>query len=134
MEDKEQSVARYLSPDERSNFLTLKEAAQLTDYTADYLGQLMREGKLEGFQVYTSTSWVTTEKAVREYVAHKGKQETLEDFVWYRDPQIYLRTLLYLVIGCLGMLLLGMIGVVAVSIDRSLSDSALMEFDERHEN
>ncbi len=134
MEAKEQSTARYLSPDERRNFLTLKEAAQLTDYTADYLGQLMREGKLEGFQVYTSTSWVTTEKAIREYVAGKGRQDALEEYVWYRDPQLYLRALLYLVIGCLGMLLLGMIGVVAVSIDRSLSDSALMEFDERHEN
>lgn len=128
--DRHGDAARYLGPEEKSNYLTLKEAAQLTDYTADYIGQLIRQGKIEGFQVYTNVSWVTTEKAVREYVEGKGKSEGRErDLVWYHDPHTYLRATLYLVIGCLGMLLVGVIALFALAIDRHLSESALESYE-----
>ncbi len=48
--------------------ITLKEASKLTGYTPDYLGQLIRQGKLPGKQVYSSVAWVTTEEAVLSYL------------------------------------------------------------------
>jgi hypothetical protein len=49
--------------------ITLKEAARISGYAPDYVGQLIRKGKLYGRQVYVSTAWVTTEDAVRKYLA-----------------------------------------------------------------
>lgn len=54
------------------NFLSLKEAAQLSGYSADYLGQLIRAGKIAGKQVYCNVQWMTTAEAVLEY-KNKGK-------------------------------------------------------------
>jgi hypothetical protein len=48
--------------------ITLKEASKLSGYAPDYLGQLIRKGKLPGKQVYCNVAWVTTETAVREYI------------------------------------------------------------------
>ena len=48
--------------------ITLKEAAQISGYSADYVGQLIRQGKLPGKQVYSSVSWVTTEEALLTYM------------------------------------------------------------------
>ena len=53
-------------------FITLKEAAEISGYSADYVGQLIRGGKIDGKQVYTNITWMTTADAVLEY-KHKGK-------------------------------------------------------------
>lgn len=50
------------------NYITLKEAAKISGYTPDYLGQLIRKGKLPGKQIYLNVAWVTTEKDLREYL------------------------------------------------------------------
>lgn len=52
----------------KDEYISLKEAAKLSGYTADYLGQLIRQGKLEGQQVFSNVAWVTTEDALRAYV------------------------------------------------------------------
>lgn len=49
-------------------YITLKEASKMTGYSPDYLGQLIRKGKLTGKQVYLNVAWVTTEEAIREYL------------------------------------------------------------------
>lgn len=54
------------------NLLSLKEAAQLSGYSADYLGQLIRAGKIAGKQVYCNVQWMTTAEAVMDY-KNKGK-------------------------------------------------------------
>ncbi len=51
-----------------SKYITLKEASKMTGYSPDYLGQLIRKGKLAGKQVYLNVAWMTTEDAVREYL------------------------------------------------------------------
>ena len=56
----------------KEKFITLKEAAEISGYAPDYVGQLIRGGKIEGKQVFSNVAWVTTEKAVREY-AERGK-------------------------------------------------------------
>ncbi len=58
------------------DFISLKEAAMLTGYTSDYIGQLIRAGKISGKQIYTNVSWVTTERDVLEYLGKvKGDKE-----------------------------------------------------------
>ena len=54
------------------NLLSLREAAKLSGYSADYLGQLIRAGKIAGRQVYCNVQWMTTVEAVMDY-KNKGK-------------------------------------------------------------
>ena len=44
----------------------------MSGYTPDYLGQLIRKGKLSGKQIYLNVAWVTTETALKEYMAKQG--------------------------------------------------------------
>ena len=56
------------------NLISLKEAAKISGYSADYIGQLIRAGKIPGRQVYSNIAWMTTAKAVMDYKAG-GKTE-----------------------------------------------------------
>ncbi len=69
------------SPEERKpGYITLKEASARFGYSQDYLGQLIRKGKLEGKLVYSHVAWVTTEEAVQEYIGGaKKKHGHIED-------------------------------------------------------
>jgi hypothetical protein len=51
----------------KEEYISLKEAAEMTGYSSDYIGQLIRAGKLPGKQVFTNVSWVTTRDAVLAY-------------------------------------------------------------------
>jgi hypothetical protein len=58
-------------PEEDTQFgeyITLKEAAKISGYSADYIGQLIRKGKIRGRQVYTNIAWVTTKEDLRAYL------------------------------------------------------------------
>lgn len=56
------------SKKEGARYITLKEASKISGYTPDYLGQLIRKGKLPGKQIYLNVAWVTTEKDLEEYL------------------------------------------------------------------
>ena len=56
-----------------NQLISLKEAAKLSGYTPDYIGQLIRAGKIPGKQVYCNIAWMTTAEAVMEY-KNKGQQ------------------------------------------------------------
>jgi hypothetical protein len=60
--------------EQEKGLITLKEAASISGYSADYIGQLIRAGKISGKQVYTNITWMTTAEAVMEY-KNKGKAE-----------------------------------------------------------
>ena len=66
-------------------YISLKEAAQITGYSPDYIGQLIRSGKIIGKQVYTNVSWMTTAEAVLAYKKGSkepiGKAGSLADFM-----------------------------------------------------
>jgi hypothetical protein len=49
------------------NLISLKEASKISGYSADYIGQLIRSGKIAGKQVYTNISWMTTAEAIVAY-------------------------------------------------------------------
>ena len=47
-------------------FISLKEAAKMSGYSPDYVGQLIRGGKITGKQIFSNVAWVTTEDAILE--------------------------------------------------------------------
>ena len=54
-------------------YITLKEAAQVSGYTSDYVGQLIRAGKIKGEQVYSGVAWMTTKEELDSYRQHKNR-------------------------------------------------------------
>ncbi|MCK4539745.1 hypothetical protein KAU09_01160 [Candidatus Parcubacteria bacterium] len=54
--------------------ISLKDAAKISDYSADYIGQLIRTGKIPGKQVCCTVAWMTTADAVMAY-KNKGKAD-----------------------------------------------------------
>lgn len=120
----EQNIS-FLPESERSRYITLKEAAAIAGYSADYIGQLIRAGKLEGRQVYTNVSWVTTEKAVRAYLEGRGKE--MDDVAF--DPSRYIRYALYGIIGGLAIALIVLSYILFTSIDRAVSQASLDAFE-----
>jgi hypothetical protein len=52
----------------KEEYINLKEASKISGYSPDYLGQLLRQGKIQGRQVLTNVSWMTTEQAVLQYM------------------------------------------------------------------
>ena len=57
-------------------FISLKDASGISGYTPDYIGGLIRTGKLTGRKVYTRVSWQVSEKSIKEYQRFKKCQKT----------------------------------------------------------
>lgn len=49
-------------------YITLKEASEIFGYSPDYIGQLIRKGKIEGKQVYANVAWMTTSDSLEKYL------------------------------------------------------------------
>lgn len=111
-----------------NGYITLKEAAELSNYSSDYIGQLIRSGKLEGKQVYSNIAWVTTEKALYDYMQNKGKGQNSEMAPTstvvnvYASP--YFKYALHGVIGVSAVLFLVAFFIFSIGIDRALLESA----------
>lgn len=69
------------------NFITLKEAAEISGYSPDYLGQLIRGGKLEGEQVYMNVAWMTTREAVEEYLKNAKNKKSQKSETQKKTPK-----------------------------------------------
>ena len=54
--------------EKQDGYITLKEAGERFGYSADYIGQLIRKGKIEGKQVYANVVWMTTPEAMEAYL------------------------------------------------------------------
>lgn len=63
----------------QQGYLTLKEAAEIAGYSSDYIGQLIRAGKIRGTQVYCGTAWMTTETEVKAYMQNKDRSVITTD-------------------------------------------------------
>lgn len=57
-------------------YISLREASQISGYAPDYIGQLIRSGKLSGKQVYSNVAWVTTEAALRDYLKKQPRAKS----------------------------------------------------------
>lgn len=108
-------------------FLTLKEAAKISGYSPDYVGQLIRQGKLEGKQVFKSVSWVTTEEALRAYLSDKqGLHGTPRSEFISPEYVSYLYRGFSIIMITLGVLfLLLMMYIFSVSIDQHIQQTNL---------
>jgi len=129
-------------------FITLKEASEISGYAPDYIGQLIRKGKLPGKQVYHAVAWMTTEEAVRGYlekgrsVASSGEESHGASLpVFHRIHQTYqrllneirtevgvlkmFRGLMYVFAVVLAGFLLLLFYVFSVSLDHKLQERAV---------
>jgi hypothetical protein len=70
--------------------ISLKEAAKLTGYSADYIGQLIRSGKIPGKQVYMNVAWMTTAEAILEYKNKSSKNKSVKDNISIKKRKIAL--------------------------------------------
>lgn len=114
--------------------ITLKEAARISGYAPDYIGQLIRKGKIPGEQVYSHVAWVTTEEALRLYMeggSRKGDlveypetaaQKALDDDRLIR----MLRGVLYGVSSIAVVFVVFLFYVFSVSVDHRLTSNSLI--------
>lgn len=122
-------------------YISLKEASLISGYAPDYVGQLIRQGKLPGKQVYSNVAWVTTEDALREYLKKqpRAKQGTLDvvdtenigseihrtDELIDRTLPKFLKVILYGVVAvslCFAVILFY---IISVQIDSKVKASAV---------
>ena len=109
-------------------YITLKEAAEIANYTPDYVGQLIRGGKIKGEQVYANVAWVTTHGEVEAYMKDKNRTVSEEEssafFVMFHQVSSYF---LYTLIALCAVALLFMQYVLYVSIDAGLDKTYLSQ-------
>jgi len=63
----------------KTQYISLKEAARISGYSSDYIGQLIREGKIWGKPVYTNIAWRTTAEEVLKYKQEKKNGSEKDD-------------------------------------------------------
>ena len=50
-----------------NKYVTLKEASKISGYTSDYIGWLIRKGKISGKKFYVKANWETTLNEIKKY-------------------------------------------------------------------
>jgi hypothetical protein len=123
-------------------YITLKEAAQRSGYSADYIGQLIRSGKLSGKKVYTNVAWVTTQEELDAYLDRRNAETAPERSTAAERIRCRLRRArsalhpdsllarglqgaLYLSIGVSVVALLALFYVFSVTVDEMLEQRAV---------
>ena len=118
-----------------AGFITLKEASERFGYAPDYIGQLIRKGKIEGKQVYANLAWMTTAEAIEEYIAgEKGGARAqpvkpsplvrLSEFLFIEEASRSLYFFLRGVIVFLIVSILILFYFISIAIDHRLIESA----------
>lgn len=72
----------------KENYITLKEAAEVSGYSSDYIGQLIRQGKLPAKKIYSNIAWLTTEDAVLKYIDKVEARGNLASKVIDKSTQV----------------------------------------------
>lgn len=120
-----------------SKYISLKEAAKLTGYSPDYVGQLIRSGKLEGKQVFSNVAWMTTEEALQKYLRRQsepaGSKNWLQAFLDKMRSSISITTA-YAAVNWTAMILLGLftvflISVIAISVDHQVERGYVQQLE-----
>jgi len=63
-------------------YISLREASKISGYSSDYVGYLIRTGKIPGRMVYTGVSWQTTREAI---LAYKNRQQRKKGKTNFRE-------------------------------------------------
>ena len=59
----------------KNKYISLKEAAKLSGYAPDYIGYLLRKGKIKGKAVSLRKAWFTTAEAIAKYQVKKKRKK-----------------------------------------------------------
>ena len=68
-----------IEDNKQAGYITLKEASERFGYSPDYIGQLIRKGKIEGKQVYSNLAWMTTLGSIEEYITREKRTSKAEE-------------------------------------------------------
>ena len=88
-----------------AKLISLKKAAEISGYTQDYLGSLIREKKLKGKRI--GRNWFTTEEALRRYLSTKKFLPVREFLLLKAHPKLIFSFALIIIIAII-------IGVVSI--------------------
>ena len=69
----------------KKKYLSLKEAARIFGYAPDYIGYLIRTGKIKGKKVYTGIAWLTTEEEIRKYKEKRKPRASKTSLIFGRN-------------------------------------------------
>ena len=123
--------------------VSLKEASKLTGYSPDYIGQLIRNRKIIGKQIYHSVAWVVSERSLSDYLEGQGTKETTEDegifdkfsmayeqireFL-FKPANVY-RNLMYVGLFALSIVTVLLFYITSVSIDRKIQSRYAQKYE-----
>jgi hypothetical protein len=79
------------------DYISLKQAGEISGYHPDYLSSLIRSEKLPGKKI--GKTWMTTEKAIRDYLATKEYTSVANYFYSFKIPQILIGLGLLILLG-----------------------------------
>ena len=131
---------------ENKQYITLKEASELSGYSPDYVGQLIRGGKLHGKQVFQNVAWMTTEEDLRAYMDKRRRaagKEAGEKSVWSYgkslaaalgrklQPARLLPGVLYVLLGLSVLVFLVLFYVFSSSLEHKLDQRAIEKLDQK---
>ena len=124
----------------KKEYISLKEAAKISGYSSDYIGQLIRAGKLEGKQIFTNVSWVTTEEALVHFLQKENKAaKAVKNNSTVSHMNFSLETLglmqqvvNWIAISALALFILFFIYAFAASFDHRINSRALEETSHAH--
>ena len=112
----------------------------MSGYTPDYVGQLIRSGKLPGKQVFANVAWMTTEEAVRSYVEQKrgkspAKEVTISSLLSslqkeIESPRLVKRLSIALIVLSVGFMLL-LFYIFSTSLDQRLNQRAIQRLEQK---
>lgn len=111
---------------EKDEYISLKKAAELSGYSADYIGQLIRGGKLHGKQVYLNVAWMTTERDILNYM-NKEAGKGLRRGHWAdraMSPEFLAKiqhVVAWSAMGLVALFILILFYVLSVSIDHAIN-------------
>ena len=57
--------------DEKQKFIFLKEAAEISGFAPDYVGYLIRQGKISGKKIYSRAKWKVSQEILLDYLWEK---------------------------------------------------------------
>jgi hypothetical protein len=117
-------------------FISLKEAAKMSGYSPDYVGQLIRGGKITGKQIFSNVAWVTTEDAILEYLQKekKGKSSTdtppirVIDMIFSAEGLALTYAIVsWVAIAIFGLFIVFLISVFAISVDNTVNQKYIQQ-------
>ena len=114
--------------------ISLKEAAEISGYSQDYLGQLIRKGKLPGKKVYVNVAWMTTSEDLQRYMkgskngnggTKKGTGKKAVASANAAKARSVMHPGLYFLAGFLGAAVFALFYILSVNVDSRLEQRAV---------